>query len=383
MSPHTIRQLDVWALECGLQQPFGFSQWYYAGKTNTLVRITTESGLTGWGECYGPAKPVASAIRDYFANRVVGMDALAHEEIWNKLHKSSLDFSRKGIFMAAISGIDMALWDLKGQVTGLPVWKLMGGRSGDLPCYATGMYFRPGVPEDRLIQELLEEADGYAGDGFTALKIKIGKNPAFDEKLIAAFRKRYPSMILAADSNHAYSFKEALRIGKLLSDLDYRWFEEPLSPDDLQGYAKLRSMVTVPISTGECEQTRWGFHELLKSGGVDMIQPDIAYCGGLTEFQKLVGLASAHHVDLVPHCWGLRVNQAAAAAAISVLPENPGRFEPRPVLLEMDMTEHPIRDGVFTEWNEIKSGSLRLSDKPGLGVRVDEKALARFASPVP
>jgi D-galactarolactone cycloisomerase len=373
-----IRAIDTWTLEAPLKQPFGFSQWYYRKKANALVRITTEEGAVGWGECYGPARPVADAIRHFYAERLLGRNPLQTETNWNHLYKSSLDFARKGIFMAALSGLDMAMWDLKGHCTGQPLWMMLGGKGDPIPCYATGMYFREGMDEDSLLSALLEEADGYVRAGFAMLKIKIGKNPAFDIRLIRAFRENFPTALLAADANHAYAFKEAVAIGKHLSECNFAWFEEPLAPDNLADMALLRRTLSVPIAGGECEQTRWGFQEVLRAGALDILQPDLAYCGGPSEFQKISAMASAQHVDVVPHCWGLRLNQAAAASAIGALPENPGRFESRPVFLEMDLTEHPIRDGIFKQWNEVRGGFLHLSNRPGLGVEVDEGALAQF-----
>jgi D-galactarolactone cycloisomerase len=160
--------------------------------------------------------------------------------------------------------------------------------------------------------------------------------------------------------------------------LDYSWFEEPLAPDSYHDMARLRASTSVPIAAGECEQTRFGFERLARAGSLDIFQPDIAYCGGLSEFQKIAAIASAAQADVVPHCWGLKVNQAVAAAAIRMLPENPGRFERRPIYLEMDQTEHPVRDSIFSESHAIIDGALHFNDLPGLGIEVDEAQLANF-----
>jgi D-galactarolactone cycloisomerase len=240
------------------------------------------------------------------------------------------------------------------------------------------MYYRDDKPEPEMLDELLEEAAGYLAQGYQFLKVKLGKNLAFDKQLIRRFRECFPETLLAGDANHAYNFKEALTIAKVLEANGYTWFEEPLSPEDLSGMARLRQVCSIPIAAGECEQTRFGFARLAEQESLDIFQPDLAYCGGITEFLKINGIASAAHVDLVPHCWGLKINQAAAAAAIAILPENPGRFECRPIYLEMDQTEHAVRDSIFTKAHVIKEGYLQFNDLPGLGVELDEAILQKF-----
>lgn len=373
-----ITNVETFCLRADLNRAIGFSQWYYTSKNNLLVKITTDDGQIGWGECYGPNQAIAVSIEKHFKPLLVGRNPLEHEHLWYFLWKAFCDFNRKGIFMAAISGLDMALWDLKGKAYGRPVYELLGGSGEPIPCYATGMYFRDDRDEEAMLAELLDEGAGYVNDGFRFLKVKIGKNPEFDLKLISAFRERFPDVLLAADSNHAYNFKEAVRIGRELEKQNYVWFEEPLCPEEAEGMAELRQRLDIPIAAGECEQTRFGFMNLAKHRSLDIFQPDLAYCGGITEFQKIAAIASASRIEVVPHCWGLRVNQAAAASAISMLPETPGRFERRPVWLEADLTEHPVRDSIFKTTHTIKNGTFYFNDLPGLGVEVNEPILQEF-----
>ena len=145
------------------------------------------------------------------------------------------------------------------------------------------------------------------------LKVKVGKNREFDTKLIEAFGSRFPTTQIGTESNHAYNNKEAIRIGRVLEANDCCWFEEPLSPEKYGDMARLREQLSVPIAAGECEQTRYGFERLSSGTCLDIMQPDIAYCGGITEFVKINAIASASHTDMVPHCWGLKINQAVAA----------------------------------------------------------------------
>lgn len=373
-----IASIDIFPLKTDLENPIGFSQWYYETKNNLVIKITTEEGTIGWGECYGPSLSIARSIETYFKPLLLGKNALETEFIWQTLWKSYLDFNRLGIFMAAISGIDIALWDLKGKAYNAPVRELLGGSGEPIPCYATGMYFRQGVADDDLIQQLLKEAEAYVKSGFSFLKIKIGKNLNFDAQLIEDFRQNFPNIDLAADSNHAYNFKEALTIGRLLEKHNYSWFEEPLHPSNLSDMAKLRESLSISIASGECEQTRYGFLKLSEANALDIFQPDPAYCGGISEYLKIQAIASANHIDCIPHCWGLKINQAVSASLLSASSENPGRYEKRPFYLEMDQTEHAIRDSIFSAAHEVKDGCLHFNDLPGLGVTIDEQLLDSF-----
>lgn len=373
-----ISNIECFPLHANLDSAIGFSQWYYHAKNNLLVKVTCEDGTVGWGECYGPSLAIASAIEHHFKSKLLGCDPLLNERTWNLMWRAYHDFNRGGIFMAAISGLDIAFWDIKGKALQAPVRTLLGGSDDPIKCYATGMYFREDKAEGEMLEELLVEAAGYIEEGYDFLKIKIGKNVDFDRELVSQFRERFPDVKIAADSNHAYNFKEALDMAQLLESLDYSWFEEPLAPDNIWDMARLRESTTIAIAAGECEQTRYGFERLARAGSLDIYQPDIAYCGGLTEFQKIAAVASAAHVDVVPHCWGLKLNQAAAASAISMLPENPGRFERRTVYLEMDRTEHLVRDSIFSQAHKVEGGKLYFNDLPGLGVELDEAAIASF-----
>lgn len=373
-----IADIRCFPLSADLSLPIGFSQWYYTARNNLLLKVTCEDGTIGWGECYGPNMAIAAAVEHHFKPLLTGRDPMQNESLWNLMWRAYHDFNRHGIFMAAISGLDIAFWDIRGKALKVPVRTLLGGSNEPIPCYATGMYFRRDVDEVAMLTALLDEAQTYVAAGYPMLKVKIGKNMDFDVRLIRSFRQKFPSVRLAADSNHAYNYKEALKMSHLLADHDFAWFEEPLSPDSYEDMSRLRQATTVPIAAGECEQTRFGFARLARSACLDIFQPDIAYCGGLTEFQKISAIASAAKADVVPHCWGLKVNQAVAASAISMLHENPGRFEPRPVFLEMDQTEHPIRDSIFTESHHIIDGKFHFNDLPGLGVEVDEVAMSEF-----
>ena len=373
-----ISCVRTYMLTCPLEEPFNFSQWQYSAREALLVRITSDDGVDGWGECYGPAAPTQAAISTFYAPRLLGMNALQTDVVWHDLWRSSLDFARRGLMMGAMSGIDMALWDLKGKVHGEPVSSLMCGRVRDrLPCYATGMYFRD-RPDHVLIDELVGEAGRYHGEGFKGLKIKIGRNPGFDVRLVQEMRRALPDAVLMADSNHAYDLPEATAIGRVLEDQGFAWFEEPLSPEHPQLYRQLHDAVRVPLAAGESEQTRFGFQQLLAPGGIDIAQPDLAYCGGPSEGMKIRAVASSLGINVVPHVWGTMINLAAAAHFLASDYRYPGRAEQHGGILECDRTPNPLRDEVFSSSLVVEDGCVEVPSGPGLGIEVDLKAMQRF-----
>jgi D-galactarolactone cycloisomerase len=314
----------------------------------------------------------------FYAPRLLRLDPMQTDVIWHHMWQSSLDFARRGVMMAAMSGIDMALWDLKGKALGVSVSELMGGRYRDrVPCYATGMYYKD-RPESRLLPELVEEAVGYSKQGFHAIKIKIGKTLEFDRELIRAMRKALPLAVLMADANHAYDLPEAVSIGALLSDEGFAWFEEPLSPEHPQPYRQLHDAVRVPLASGECEQTRFGFQALLSPGGVDIAQPDLAFCGGPSEALRIRAIASSLGVNVVPHAWGTMLNLAAALHFLASDFRQPGRSDPAQGMLELDQTENLLRDEIFRTPLEITNAVATVPDRPGLGVELDLAAMKKF-----
>ncbi|MGJ8639566.1 MAG: mandelate racemase/muconate lactonizing enzyme family protein [Opitutaceae bacterium] len=361
-----------------LEESFGFSQWHYSARNALLIEVVDDSGAVGWGECYGPSEVTQSGIDSFYAPLLLGRDPLKNEASWQHMWRASLDFARKGIMMGAMSGLDMAMLDLKGKLLGVSASELMGGRMRDeVQCYATGMYFRK-LPEDELLEVILDEAQTYVDQGFRAMKIKVGKNLEFDKRQIRAMRRKFPEIKLMADSNHAYDLCEAIEVGRVLEECDYKWFEEPLSPQHASMYRQLADKIDVPIATGECEQTRWGFESLLSAGGVHIAQPDLAYCGGPTEALKIRAIASSHGVNTVAHAWGTMLNLSSATHFLATNYFEPGRAESAEPMLEVDRTPNPMRDEMYDLGIEIVNGVAKVPTIPGLGVEPNRKALSNF-----
>ncbi len=373
-----ISCIRTYRLSQQLEDPFGFSQWHYDIRNALIIEMVDDSGAVGWGECYGPAEVTQAAVNGYYGPHLIGWNPLRNEAAWQHCWRAGLDFSLKGVMMGAISGLDMAMLDLKGNLLAIPAAELMGGRLRDaVDCYATGMYFRK-VPEKELFDVIVNEAQGYVEMGFKALKIKIGKNLEFDRELIGLMRRTFPDTRLMADANHAYDLPEAVAIGRLLDEHDYKWFEEPLSPCHAGKFRQLSDKLDIAIATGECEQTRWGFQQLLRSGGVQIAQPDLAYCGGPTEALKIRAIASSMGINVVPHAWGTQLNLACAAHFLASTYVEPGRAEIQPPLLETDRSDNPMREQIYSRILEFNEGTIKIPTTPGLGVEPDKTSMLEF-----
>ena len=372
-----ITSIDCYVVEQQLERPFTFSQWTYSRRTICLVKVTSDDGTYGWGEGYGPAGVVKAGVES-LKPLVMGRDPLATSAIWQAMYLRTLDYARSGALTAAISAIDVALWDLKGKLLGQPVHVLLGGKRRDtVSVYATGMYFTEGGD---LAAKLAREAEGYAAQGFGAMKMKVGHSPAQDVKNVRAVRAAIgPDVALMIDANHGYNRSEARALCRAVEPLGIGWFEEPLSPEDYAGYAELRQQTYIPIAAGECEYLVHGFKRLLEGQCVDIAQPDACAAGGLTEMQRIIALVRAHNVDLTPHCWGTGIGFAVGLHLTSTLDVTPGRLLGAEPLLEMDRTENPLRDRLTQPRFEVRNGSVEVPNAPGLGIDVDPGLLAQFA----
>jgi D-galactarolactone cycloisomerase len=222
---------------------------------------------------------------------------------------------------------------------------------------------------------------GYAREGFPAVKLKVGFGVIEDAALIRACRDAVgPKTGLMLDANHGYDVSEAIEFGRRVADCDIGWFEEPVVPEDLAGYAEVRRGQPIPVAGGETWFTRWNFRDVLTARAVDIVQPDICAVGGLSEAKKVADMAAAFGVRCVPHVWGTGVGLATALQLLAVLPHNPPRHTPLEPLLEFDRSEHPFRQAVLTTPIEHAGGVVRVPEGPGLGIAIDRTALERFAS---
>jgi D-galactarolactone cycloisomerase len=337
-----ITKVRAHVLEARLSQPFAYSRARYTTRTTMVVEIETDVGLVGWGECYGPAR-INAAVVESLSTLLIGQDPMRGEWIWREIYSRYRDHGQKGSIIQGLSGIDIALWDLKGKFLGQPIHRLMGGPlRSEVRAYATGLYRRD---EGRPDVYLAEEAAGYA--------------------------------------NHAYDAVSAIQLGRKIEGLDIGWFEEPVPPEDVASHRKVREALTIPIASGECEFTRFGFRNLITTHAVDIVQPDTCSAGGLSECKKIADFAETYNLRYAPHVWGSGIALAAALQLLAVIPSfTPQSLNPVEPMLEFDRTEHPIRQALLLAPIEHRNGIVQVPDGPGLGIEIDRTVLKRFAKAV-
>ncbi len=377
-----ISYIDVFVLKTPLDRPFASSQMFIGQRSAVLVRITTDDGLVGWGEAFtqGPEPPeiAAAALEHALKPWLLGRDPLEINVLWHEMYVRTRDFGRKGSVVSAISGIDMALWDLAGHYYQQPLHRLLGGAfRRSVEPYATGFFRIKGQGEK---ERLADEARQHREAGFRAMKVKLGFGLADDIEVMHAIHEALadPSIDLMVDANHAYGRAEALTLGRELEPLRLRWLEEPVVPEDIDGYAELRSRLDVPIAGGENEHTLFGFYPLIKAGGIDIAQPDIGSCGGVTGIRDIAAIAHAAGIAVNPHVWGSAVAQAASVHFIACLPVPHARLFPQHPILEYDRSAHPFRQQLVTEPLQMQDGRIEISDKPGLGIEVRMDTVEKY-----
>jgi D-galactarolactone cycloisomerase len=227
---------------------------------------------------------------------------------------------------------------------------------------------------------LVDEAHGHLAAGFQLMKVKLGYGVADDIEVIQAIAAAMQGrgVTLMVDTNHGYGRTEALRLGRVLDELDLRWYEEPVAPEDLDGYCELRAKLRTPIAGGENEHTLYGFRDLLGRHAVDIVQPDLGSCGGITAARHITALAQAHGIEVNPHVWGSAVAQAASLQVIAALPVTHHAVFARDPVLEYDRSSHPFRRDLVTQPIEMTDGFVHIPDRPGLGIEVRRDTLERF-----
>lgn len=372
-----IAAVNTHLLEHRLETAFESASMRFDRRVHVLVEIVCDDGTTGWGECLGPARPNAAVVAAY-SQWLIGQDPLETEKHWAVLYNALRDQGQRGLSITALSGIDIALWDIKGKHFGVPVSTLLGGKFRDsVRAYATGSFKRDGV--DRVEDNALEVAR-YRAEGFHATKVKIGFDPQEDLRVVAAVREAAgPDMAIMIDGNHGYDAIEAIRVGNAAAQYGIDWFEEPVVPEQLAAYREVRAKQPIPVAGGETWHTRWGMREPIETRCVDIVQPDICGCGGFSEARRIADLAGLHGVRVVPHVWGTAIQIAAALQFMAAMVPSPVRNNPIEPILEFDRTFNPFRQAVVKSPIEHEAGVVTIPDGPGLGIEIDRDALREFA----
>jgi D-arabinonate dehydratase/D-galactarolactone cycloisomerase len=344
----------------------------------TLVRVHTDDGVSGVGECMVRLAPTATRdIIDCVKPVLIGADPFDTDVLWEQVWGVMMNRGHnKGFFVEAMSGIDIALWDLLGKALQKPAYKLLGGQFRNrLWVYASSLRFRG-------LETTLDEARRLRAAGFDAMKIKIGQQRRQwreDIRLVEAVRNVVgPDVTLMVDVNCGYDRNTAMMVGRELERLAVYWFEEPLPPDDVDGYVALADALDVPVAAGESEFTRYGFKTLITRGAVDIIQPNVSRTGGFSECRKIAALASAYHIPYAPHTGSSSVVCMAASLHLSCALKDFLIYEYMTSDWAKDQ-KNPLRsDLAELPAGPVQDGHVVVSDRPGLGLVLNEDVLRKY-----
>jgi L-alanine-DL-glutamate epimerase-like enolase superfamily enzyme len=347
---------------------------------NVMVFVETDEGLTGVGAALGNPAVVVAAIDTELAPDLIGEDPMFSERIFEKMYNGSRwipaietgiaqpePSRRRGIIMEAIAGIDIAVWDVRSQALGVPMYKAMGAVRDSVRGYGSGGW-APG-------EEAEAELGGYAAKGFSAVKMRVVGQDGFSventvTRVAAARRGIGPDVELMVDAHGSLDVASAIKVADAIEEYEIAWFEEPVSPDDHAGHARVRNSTSIPIATGEREFTRFDFQSLLDHEAADIVQPDVARAGGITEIRRIAALASARGVKVAPHAWGSGVLFAASIHLAMALPNTH--------ILEVSQGYMPMMNELFEEEYDIRDGRVYPPEGPGLGFTLRDDALERF-----
>jgi L-alanine-DL-glutamate epimerase-like enolase superfamily enzyme len=370
------------------EPPYGSAGGMQAARGGLLVEIETDGGVSGIGEAGVGGGSTRHVVETQLRPMLLGEDPLLIEGLWQKVFARTRTFGRRGIVMNALSGVDIALWDIAGKVAKLPLYRLLGACRDRVEAYASGGFYQEG----KSIDDLAGEAEGYRARGFTGMKMKIGRNPSTQTHLrhltgsaglcevapeediarVAAVRRALgPRGKLMVDVNCAWSPAMAIEMGRALEPYKLYWIEEPVATDDLDGSAAVAAALATPIAGYETEIGLYGFRELITRRAVDIVQPDLSWSGGFSECRRIAAVAQAHHLMVAPHAFAGAVTLAASLHFAASIPNG--------LVLELDQNPNGLRDELLQEPIAIDGdGMIRLPERPGLGIALDPAAVERY-----
>lgn len=337
-----------------------------------VVEVETDEGITGIGESAtfgGASEAVASVICRQLMPLLIGRDPRYARQLWTMMYQSTVHLGRGGIVMAAISGIDIALWDIMGKAAGLPVYQLLGGATSELECYASGGLYGPDLSDGPIVAEVLE----YRERGFSAAKLKVGGlGVREDSRRIQAVRSAVgDDFRLMLDANCGFTAGEAIEFSRRVADFGIVWLEEPILADDIDGAVVVAARSAVPIAGYESQTSLFVFRDLITRGAVDVVQADTIWAGGITNVKRIADLADAWHRTFTPHVYTSAIGLAANLHLLASC-TNRGLFE-------FDGQPNPLRDELVTDpiWPDGLA-IVRMPEAPGLGVTLNPDAMDRY-----
>lgn len=381
-----IVDIRVHPISVPLARPFWMSLEPYTAASEVVVEVETDDGLVGVGEIHGrPQHEIVRILEQAFRPLLLEEDPADHERLWDRLFR--LSFSREAApfaaaegqphfgaggkpqMMAAVAGIDIALWDVKAQAAGLPLWKLLGGVRASVPAYASGGYYGPEGGAD--VDGLVAEMSSYVELGYSAVKMKVGGlSIADDRERVRAVREALPDTAIMLDANSAYDVPAAIEAARAFEPFDIAWLEEPVAWfDPVFGLERVGAATSIPLASGERELHRFGCRDLVDHTPIRFLQFDCTRAGGVSEWLKAAAYASAHGVLMAPHHDPQIHGHLLAAAPNGHVQE----VFPNPV-------RDPLWSELFLEQPRVVAGEVVLSDRPGLGVVLNRETLERYSA---
>ncbi|MEM7514690.1 MAG: mandelate racemase/muconate lactonizing enzyme family protein [Bacteroidota bacterium] len=375
-----IADVQAYWLRCPIPQPKQHRS-DYGLLTNfdmTLVVITTEDGRQGFGEAKaavgssGVCASIVTCVENELKPILIGQDARNINELWERMYNGTRDhyaikrgrvfpiLGNRGLTISAISGVDMALWDLLGKSLEVPVVQLLGGAiRPKMEAYASGGWAGA--------DEIGEQLSSYTAKGFKAIKMRVGvmdETVAYSIKRVKAAREASgPDIKIMTDAHGTFSVPEAKQYCRGVEDCNLYWFEEPISPDNKKGSAEVRAMTSIPIAAGESEFTRFEIRDLIDHRAVDVVQPDAAIIGGISEAWRVSALAAAYQLELAPHCWGSAFSFMAGV--------NLAFASPSAAIIEFSLGGNPMMYELVNEKITAVDGHMLQPTAPGLGLSVN------------
>ena len=345
-------------------------------QTICVIRVHTDEGIVGIGEAHtNPLaaraiidSPMYSVSAQGLKHLLIGEDPRDINRLWDKMYKSSQTYGRRGLLMHAMSGVDLALWDILGKASGLPVYRLLGGaRKREHLAYASDL-------SQPTIEGTIDLALQHNASGYRAMRFgwgALGKDRKSDIATAAKLRLELgPDFAIMLDMGFSVPLDHAIQLGRAYAEQDLFFLEEPLSPDDIGGFAKLVAASPTPIATGEKASHEFDYLDLMDRGGLRIIQPDIARMGGISAMLRVIAHAEARNVRVIPHCWSTDILVAATLHCMATMRDCP--------YLEYNATANPLRTDLLSTPIRPKNGSISVPDKPGLGIELREDTLKRF-----
>ncbi|BCS93615.1 arabinonate dehydratase [Metallosphaera javensis (ex Sakai et al. 2022)] len=334
-----------------------------------VTEVQTKDGYVGYGEslAYGCSDAVQTTVEKILKPILLKEDEELIQHLWDKMYKATLRFGRRGIVIAGIGGVDIALWDIMGKKAKKPIYKLLGGSKRKIQAYITGGYYS----DKKDMEKLRDEEAYYVRMGFKGVKVKIGARSMEEdlERLKVIKEVIGDKVRMAVDANNVFTFEEALEMGKNLEKLGVWFFEEPIQTDYLDLSAKLAQELDIPIAGYETAFTRWEFYEIMRRGAVDIVQTDAMWTGGISEMMKIGDMASIMGYSLIPHYSAGGISLIAnlhVAAALGL------------EWIEMHLRKNDLRDKIFREGIPIEDGYLVVPDSPGLGLTINDEVFERY-----